>query len=207
MINDLIKRYESLSVIKTQIESTVSEIIKAYKNGGKVLICGNGGSSADGEHIVGELMKGFKKKRPISQELLEKMNERYPLEEEITSNLQEGLPAINLPSIYGLNSAFCNDVEPSLIYAQGVFALAKEGDVLIAISTSGNSKNVVQAAKVAKALGVKVVALTGKSGGLLKDIADVLVCVPETETFKVQELHLPVYHYICQEVENHFFKA
>lgn len=206
-MKELIKRYEKLNSNAVQIESAVETIINSYKNGGKLLICGNGGSSADGEHIVGELMKGFLKKRPLSEQKRQEMLKNYPVDEEVLSKLQVGLPAISLPSIVGLNSAFCNDVEPELIYAQGVLALAKQGDVLIAISTSGNSKNVVQAVKVAKALGVTVISLTGESGGALKCLSDVLIAVPETETYKVQELHLPVYHYICAKVEEHFFKA
>ncbi len=205
-MEQLIKRYPSLDICKKDIETAKKELISCYENGGKVLICGNGGSSADGEHIVGELAKGFLKKRPIAPEMIAEMKKRYPLEDDVIGKLQVGLPAINLPSIVGLNSAFCNDVEPELIYAQGVLALAKPNDILIAISTSGNSKNVVQAVKVAKSLGVKVVALTGASGGKLKELADVSICVPETETFKVQELHLPVYHYLCAEVESNFFK-
>lgn len=205
-MEQLIKRYPSLAVSKNDIETAKEELIACYENGGKVLICGNGGSSADGEHIVGELMKGFLKKRPIAPEMIEEMKSRYPLEDDIIGKLQVGLPAINLPSIVGLNSAFCNDVDSELIYAQGVLALAKSNDVLIAISTSGNSKNVVQAVKVAKSLGIKVIALSGASGGKLKELSTVSICVPETETFKVQELHLPVYHYLCAEVESHFFK-
>ncbi|MBO7214759.1 MAG: SIS domain-containing protein [Clostridia bacterium] len=206
-MNQLLMRHNALSVCEQSIGFAVEKIINCYENGGKVLICGNGGSSADGEHIVGELMKGFLKSRPIPEEKRAEMLKNYSIDGEVLDKLQMGLPAISLPSIVGLNSAFCNDVSPELIYAQGVFALAKKEDVLIAISTSGNSKNVVQAVKVAKSLGITVISLTGKTGGLLKDLSTVCICVPETETYKVQELHLPVYHYICAEVEKHFFKA
>ena len=127
------------------------------------------------------------------------------LDDETLSKLQLALPAVSLPGASGLNSAFCNDVDPTLIYAQGVLGLGRENDVLMCISTSGNSANCVAAAQVAKGLGLKVVALTGMTGGKLKNIADVCVCAPETETFKVQEYHLPIYHYICASIEDNFF--
>lgn len=206
MLNELIKRYPALEEIKEDIIKATDEIIKCYENGGKVLLCGNGGSCADCEHIVGELMKGFLKLRPISEEKKAMMKANAPLiDDEVISKLQGGLPAISLPSMTALNSAFCNDVNPELIYAQPLMALGSKGDILIAISTSGNSKNVYGAVKVAKALGVTVIALTGNTGGKLKESADICICAPEKETFKIQELHLPIYHYICAEVEAHFF--
>ena len=171
-----------------------------------MLLCGNGGSCADCEHIVGELMKGFLKKRPLCESKRADMKIRCDLvDDELLSKLQGGLPAIAIPSITALNSAFCNDVDPELVYAQPLMALAKENDILIGISTSGNSKNVFGAVKVAKALGIKVIGLTGKTGGKLKESADICICAPETETFKIQELHLPIYHYICAQVEKYFF--
>ncbi len=207
MLNDLLKRYPCLSEIKNDIIRASEAIISCYENAGKILLCGNGGSCADCDHIVGELMKGFLKKRPVSDARREEMKAGCPcLEDEIISKLQCGLPAVSLTSMPALNSAFCNDVEPELIYAQSLMALGVKNDVLIAISTSGNSKNVYAAVKVAKALGLKVIALTGASGGRLKELADVCICVPETETFKIQELHLPVYHYLCAETEAHFFE-
>ena len=195
------------------LDSCKEDILKAqelfidcYKNGGKLLLCGNGGSAADCDHIVGELIKGFLKARPLSEEIKESMKSNCPsINESTLCKLQLGLPAIALPSITALNSAFCNDVDADLVYAQSLMALAKKGDVLIAISTSGNSKNVFNAATVAKAFGITVVSLTGKSGGKIKEFSDVCICVPETETFKVQELHLPVYHYLCAKTEEHFF--
>ncbi len=206
MLNELIKRYPSLIEIKDDIIKATNAIIDCYEKGGKVLLCGNGGSCADCEHIVGELMKGFLKLRPISEAKKSEMKASSPLvDNELLSKLQGGLPAISLPSMTALNSAFCNDVDPELIYAQPLMALGNKGDILIAISTSGNSKNVFAAVKVAKALGVTVIGLTGKTGGKLKENADICICTPETETFKIQELHLPVYHYICAEVEAHFF--
>ncbi len=207
MINELIERYPSLEGCKNDIEKAICAIEKAYADGGKLLLCGNGGSCADCEHISGELMKGFLKKRPLSREKRREMKERCPdIEESVLDSLQAALPAIPLASLTALNSAFCNDVDPALIYAQGVMALGREGDALIAISTSGNSKNAVEAARVAKALGLCVIALTGIGGGALKGIADVCICAPECETFKVQELHLPIYHYICAEIEDRFFE-
>ena len=207
MLNDLIRRYPVLDECTEDIERATDALIECYKNDGKVLICGNGGSCADSDHIVGELMKGFLKLRPLSDEQKAEMKKNCDLvDDELLSKLQGGLPAIALPSITALNSAFCNDVDPELIYAQPLMSLGKKNDVLIAISTSGNSKNVFGAVKVAKALGVKVIGLTGKTGGELKKHADIAVCVPECETFKIQELHLPVYHYLCAAVEDYFFK-
>ena len=202
----LIERYPVLAVCMDDIKSAIETLISAYEKGGKLLLCGNGGSCADCEHISGELMKGFLKKRPLSEEKKHEMRANCPeIDEAVLESLQDALPAIPLTSLSALNTAFCNDVDPSLIYAQSVLALGKKGDVLIAMSTSGNSKNVFEAAKVAKALGLGVIALTGKSGGKLKGIADVCICAPEYETFKIQELHLPIYHYICAKIEESFF--
>lgn len=206
-MNNLLKRYPCLSEIKEEIIKAKEIIISCYEKEGKLLLCGNGGSSADCDHIVGELMKGFLKERCLSDEKKAQMKKNAPfLEDEILSKLQCGLPAISLPSMTALNTAFSNDIEPELVYAQSLMALGNENDVLVAISTSGNSKNVSAAAKVAKALGCKVIALTGASGGKLKELSDVCLCVPEEETFKVQELHLPIYHYLCAQTEAHFFK-
>lgn len=208
MLNDLIKRYPILKECREDIEKAKDAIIECYKNDGKILICGNGGSCADSDHIVGELMKGFLKLRPLSEQQKAEMKKNCDLvDDELLSKLQGALPAISLPSITALNSAFCNDVDPELVYAQALMSLGRKNDILIAISTSGNSKNVFGAVKVAKALGVKVIGLTGRTGGKLKATADICICVPETETFKIQELHLPVYHYLCAAVEDYFFNA
>ena len=193
----LYERYPSLNECRDEIEKALDLIVDTYKKGGKVLVCGNGGSCADCEHIVGELMKGFLLRREVT-------DERIP--EELRKNLQGGLPAISLPSQSAILSAFINDVEPSMMYAQLVYGYAKENDLLIGLSTSGNSKNVVNAAEVAKALGIKTIALTGKCESKLSALCDVTVKVPETETYKIQELHLPVYHYLCAETEKAFFK-
>ena len=206
MIKNLIDRYPTLALCESDIENATSMIINCYENGGKLLLAGNGGSSADADHIVGELMKGFMKKRELTDSQKAEMNEKcQDISDETLAKLQNALPAISLSSFSALNTAFSNDVDADLVFAQGVFGLGKVNDVLIAISTSGNSKNVVEAAKVAKAIGVKVIALTGKSGGVLKNLADITIAVPESETYKVQELHLPVYHSICAEIESHFF--
>lgn len=206
MLNELITRYPVLTDCAETVKTAAEEIIDCYEKGGKLMLCGNGGSCADCEHIVGELMKGFLKKRPLSDNKKAEMKSNCELlDDDTLLKLQAALPAISLPSITGLNSAFCNDVDPELIYAQSLISLGNKGDVLIAMSTSGNSKNVFAAAKVAKGLGLKVIALTGATGGKLKDVADICICVPETETFKIQELHLPVYHYLCAATEAHFF--
>ena len=204
----LYERYETLKTQKESIENAKNAIIKSFESGGKLLLCGNGGSCADCEHIVGELMKGFMSKRPLSEEQKREMLDNAGfIDEKWLDELQGALPAISLTSASALNTAFCNDVNPELIYAQQLMGLAKKEDMLFCISTSGNSKNVCAAATVGKALGITVIGLTGKSGGKLKEIADICICAPETETYKVQELHLPVYHYLCAEVEKHFFNS
>jgi D-sedoheptulose 7-phosphate isomerase len=191
MVN-LLERYPALEVCREDIENALKLMLDTYKNGGKVLVCGNGGSAADSEHIVGELMKGFMLMRPVT-------DERIP--EHLRKGLQGALPAISLPSQSAILSAFINDVDPDMMYAQLVYGYAKENDLVIGLSTSGNSKNVVNALEVAKCMGVKTLAMTGKKESRLSDLCDVTIKVPETETYKIQELHLPVYHYICAEVE------
>ncbi len=206
MINDLIGRYPALDACRADIEKARDAIISCYEKGGKLLLCGNGGSAADCDHIVGELMKGFMLDRALSDEKKAEMKKNSPLvDDHLLSKLQGALPAVSLPSVTALNSAFCNDVDAELVYAQPLMSLARENDILVAISTSGNSKNVFAAARVAKALGIQVIALTGKGGGKLASVADISICVPETETYKVQELHLPVYHCLCAMVEKYFF--
>ena len=207
MLNELLKRYPCLESAREDIVKAENTLITAFKSGNKLLICGNGGSCADCEHIAGELMKGFLSKRPLTEEQKAKMKANCPeIGEKYLSLLQRAVPAIALPSFTALNTAFCNDVEPELVFAQGLMGLGKKDDILLCISTSGNSKNVVAAALTAKALGLKTIGLTGKTGGKLKSICDICVCVPETETFKVQELHLPVYHYLCARVERAIFE-
>ena len=206
MIKDLLNRYPQLTICNNTITHAKEELIQCFESGGKLLLCGNGGSCSDCEHIAGELMKGFLKTRALPEEKKTEMKTNCPfIDDSILSQLQSGLPAIPLSSFTALNSAFCNDVNAELVYAQTLMALAKQSDILFAISTSGNSKNVLNAAKVARSIGCKVIGLTGENGGKLKEIADICICVPETETFKIQELHLPVYHYLCAEIEAYFF--
>ena len=205
-MKELLERYPQLGICKNSIAKAVEKIVKCYENGGKVLICGNGGSCADSDHVVGELMKGFLKKRPITWEKKSEMKSKCPeLSDEVLCGLQEALPAISLCSLTALNTAFSNDVDPDMIYAQSVYGLGRESDVFIGISTSGNAVNVYLSACVARSLGMTVIGLTGKDGGKIKDVSDVCVIVPENETYKIQELHLPIYHYICAAVEGHFF--
>ncbi|MBR5320592.1 MAG: SIS domain-containing protein [Clostridia bacterium] len=194
---DLFERYPQLNICAKDIEKALALMIDTYKNDGKILVCGNGGSASDADHIVGELMKGFLKDRKIT-------DERIP--QELRGKLQGALPAISLCSQTSLMTATINDNDADMIFAQQVYGYAKGNDLLIAISTSGNSKNVVNAVKVAKSLGVKAIALTGESGGLLKEMADVTICAPSTETYKIQEYHLPIYHYLCAKVEEYFYK-
>ena len=209
MINELLERYPSLQICKKDIEDALNLMIDTYKNDGKILVCGNGGSAveisqgtldisaADSEHIVGELMKGFMLKREVK-------DERIP--EELSCKLQGALPSISLVSQTGVLSAFINDVAPDMMYAQLVYGYGRKGDLLISLSTSGNSKNCVNAAEVAKCIGVNVLSLTGEKESKLSEISDCTIKVPETETFKVQEYHLPVYHYLCAMTENYFFE-
>ena len=206
MWNDLIERHPSLDGCKDDIARALEIMTECYKNGGKILLCGNGGSAADCEHIVGELLKDFLIKRPLSDELRADMRKRGPdISDETLDMLQLGLPAISLPSIVGFNTAFCNDRSAELVYAQGVMSLGKPGDVLIAISTLGNAKNVLRAAEVAKGLGLSLIGLTGMGGGALSTLCDSSVRVPECETYKIQELHIAVYHYLCAMLEKCFF--
>ncbi len=202
-LDNLVMRYPALSICVDSISRAIELSLDCYRSGGKIMLCGNGGSSADCEHIAGELLKGFMTKRPATEKELEKLSET--LGAESAMKLQRGIPAVPLTSITGTLSAFANDVDPELVYAQLVFAMGKECDVLYALSTSGNSKNVVEAVKVAKALGIKTVAFTGEKGGKLLELADVTICAPATETYKVQEYHLPIYHAICQVLEDTLF--
>ena len=195
-MEELLKRYPALSECKEDISAARGLIIDTYKNKGKILVCGNGGSAADSEHIVGELMKGFMSKRPV-------YDERIP--ERLRKNLQGALPAISLPSQTAVLSAFINDVAPDMMYAQLVYGYADKNDLVIGISTSGNSENIVNAVETAKAVGAKALSLTGKRMSRLSEISDITIKVPETETYKVQEYHLPVYHYLCAEAEKYFF--
>lgn len=205
-LEELMERYPALTGARAEILKAYEVLEACYENGGKLLIAGNGGSCADAEHIVGELMKGFVKRREISGEFAEKLMEADPKRgQELAQKLQGGLPAIALTGHPGLSTAFLNDVDGDLIFAQQTYGYGKKGDVLLGISTSGNSKNVMYAMAAAKALGMKTIGLTGKDGGQLKTAAGVTIVVPETETFKIQELHLPIYHALCLMLEERFF--
>jgi D-sedoheptulose 7-phosphate isomerase len=201
-LDNLTVRYPELAPLKEKIGLAVDMIIESYKKGGKVLLCGNGGSAADSEHISGELLKGFMElRRPEGEELL-KLTEALG---EDAPKLQRGVAAVPLTSLSASLSAFANDVDPELVFAQLTYALGKKEDVLICLSTSGNSKNVVKAAKVAKALGIKTIGMSGEGGGAFLSICDVTINAPSRETYKVQEYHLPIYHAICAEVERILF--
>lgn len=203
-ISELISRYPKLSILDKQLKQSVEQLIRCYSAGNKIMVCGNGGSAADALHIVGELMKAFVCKRKLSEEW-QKTFSKLPDGKYISRNLQMAFPAISLVNEAGLLTAYANDVAPDMNFAQQVFGQGNAGDILIAISTSGNSENVLYAAEVAKAKSIQVIALTGQSGGKLREYADLLINVPETETFKVQELHLPVYHALCLAVEAEFY--
>lgn len=203
---ELLDRYPSLKSVESEIYGAALSLIHLYQHKGKLLVCGNGGSAADSLHIVGELMKSFQQCRPIPLALRNKL-EKYEDGDDLGSHLQMPLRAIALVCEAGLNTAFANDVNPDYVFAQQVLGYGDKGDILMAISTSGNSRNVVYATKVAKAMGLTVIALTGQDGGKLRRLADICIAVPETETFKVQELHLPVYHALCLTVENEIFKV
>lgn len=193
--------------IKDELEAASSLMLKTVKDGGKILLCGNGGSCADCDHIVGELMKGFLLKREVGEEFANTLKNAYPDEAEyLSKNLQGAIPAFSLASQSAVLSAFANDVAPDMVYAQLVYGYGNKGDLLIGISTSGNSKNVVNAVKIAKAKGLSTLALTGEKRCLL-DMCDVTLKAPETETFKVQEYHLPIYHYLCARIEKELYLA
>lgn len=205
-LDELIQRYPALAECKVNIQKADSLLLDTYMCGGKILVCGNGGSCADSDHIVGELMKGFMLERKMNDKTAAFFKKELGDEADIfIDKLQCGIPAISLTSQNAVLSAYANDADAELMYAQLVFGYARKGDLLICLSTSGNSKNVVNAAKVAKALGIASVALTGKNESVLSKLCDCTIRVPESETFKIQELHLPVYHYLCATLENKLF--
>ena len=206
-MSELYSRYPQLTECEESISKALEMFIETYKNGGKILIGGNGGSCADSEHIVGELMKGFMLKRPVGCEFEDNLKAcGFEDAEFLCKNLQGALPAISLPSQTAILSAFINDVSPEMMYAQMVYGYATEKDLLVCLSTSGNSKNLVHAAKIAKAKGTRVLSMTGQKDSLLSQLSDVTIKVPETETYKIQELHLPVYHHLCAMCESEFFE-
>jgi D-sedoheptulose 7-phosphate isomerase len=206
LLNELMERYPSLKKCERQILRAEEMIVDTYRKGGKILVCGNGGSCADADHIVGEMMKGFLLRRKMDEKCQERFQQALGEETQpLIEKLQCGIPALSLPSQSAVLSAFINDVDPELMYAQMVFGYGQEHDLLIGLSTSGNARNVTEAAKVAKALGIRSLALTGQKESRLSAICDCTIQVPETETFKIQELHLPVYHYLCAAAEQSIF--
>ncbi len=200
-LTTLIERFPALSECEKDIISAYNLMIGCYDNGSKLLCCGNGGSAADCDHLVGELMKGFLKKRPLSDE----EKDKFSLEN-LAYSLQKGLPAISLCAHSALMTAFSNDEDPDFVFAQQVYGYANKGDILVAFSTSGNSANIVYAAMAAKAAGVAVISITGANESRLSEISDVCIRIPETETFKIQELTLPVYHCLAAMVEENYFE-
>ena len=205
-IQTLIERYPALQTCENSILDTVETMIDCYTQGGKLMVCGNGGSAADSYHVVGELMKGFVLRRRLPQELCDKLRNATPTTADyLIENLQGALPAISLVSEVGLSTAYANDQAPDLAFAQQVLGQGRPGDVLLGISTSGNSSNVLYAAQVAKALGIYVIGLTGKKASLLSEQSNICIHVPSDITYQVQEYHLPVYHALCMALEIEFF--
>lgn len=205
-IDSLISRYPALRETQQSIIDAYLVMEECYEHDGKMLIAGNGGSAADSEHIAGELMKRFKTPRPVSHEFAEKLKEIDPIRgENLAKNLERSLMAIPLVAHEALTTAYINDVDGLGVFAQQLFGFGRPGDVFLGISTSGNSRNVISATVVARALGIKVIGLTGTSGGELSSVSDVCVRVPSSETYIVQELHLPIYHCWCLMLEDKFF--
>lgn len=204
-INQLVERYPALAECKNDVENAVRILIETFEKGGSLFLCGNGGSCSDCSHIVGELRKAFVKKRPISVGLADKLRSVSDCGETLAELLERALPVYSLCESNALSTAYANDVSADAVYAQSLLGIAKEGDVLLCISTSGNSKNCVYAAVLAGALNLSTIALTGIGGGKLGVLCDVTIKAPEKDTYKVQELHLPIYHSMCLEIESTLF--
>lgn len=205
-VAQLIERFTELNICGNDIRNAYQSIIEAFENGGKLLLAGNGGSASDSDHISGELLKSFIKKRTPDESFIQLLSQIDSESGAYLSNkLQGSLPAIALTNHSALMTASLNDVDGNVLFAQQINGLGKPGDVFLGLSTSGNSKNIQYAMVVAKARGLKTIALTGRDGGKLKQLADISIIVPEYETYKIQELHLPVYHTLCLQIEQHFF--
>ena len=204
ILYELSERYPQLKVCIKDVRTCCDYLLESVINGRKILLCGNGGSSADCDHIAGELLKGFLLKRPLN-ELDRKKLSQINGNINLADRLQYGVCAIPLHAMSAMFTAYCNDVEPTAVFAQTVFAMGKPGDCLICISTSGNAENVYYAAVAAKAFGIHVIGLTGQNESKLSEIADICIRVPEIKTFKIQELHLPVYHAICAIIESELY--
>ncbi len=205
MLKELLQRYPALSVIENELQTAVDMMYACYTAGGKILLCGNGGSCADCDHIVGELMKGFLSLRPLGEEQVKLFEGLCEDPAGFARKLQGGIPAISLPAQGAVLTAFCNDVDPAMMYAQLTYAYGRPQDLLIGLSTSGNAANVSNAVIAAKALGMHTVGLTGARESRLSRLCDLTLKAPETETFKIQELHLPIYHYLCAALEARIF--
>lgn len=206
-IAELIERYPCLSVCEKDIREAANKIIASYKKGGKLMVAGNGGSAADSDHITGELLKSFVKKRTPEASFIEKLKKiDADTGAYLADKLQGSLPAIALTNNSALMTASLNDVDGNVMFAQQLNGFGQKGDIFLGISTSGNSADIVYATVVAKAKGLVTVALTGRDGGKLKKLADISIVVPQKETFKIQELHLPVYHALCLTIEEYFWK-
>lgn len=206
ILEQLLSRNPQLQECASQIVAAGELLISSFASGGKLLVCGNGGSAADAEHIVGELMKGFQKKRPLSKAERENLERLYP-GEKLGERLQGALPAIALSAHTAFGTACVNDNGADMVFAQQVWGYGKPGDVLLALSTSGNSENVIQAVKTAHAAGIKSIAICGGTGGELGKQCSVFVMLPESETYLVQELTLPIYHALCRMAEGYFWKV
>lgn len=205
-LEELLRRYPGLVICRSDIEKAFQLLVGSFAHGGKLLLCGNGGSAADCDHIVGELMKAYLKPRPLSAEVRSRLAQADPeVGPALADTLQGGLSAINLSAGGALLSAFGNDVKGEHAYAQAVYGYGRQGDVLLGLSTSGNAANVRAALCVGRAIGVATIGLTGEGGGRMAGRCDVLIAVPARRTFEIQELHLPVYHCLCAMVEAHFF--
>jgi len=201
-----LEKYPELSTISNEINSCFKLLLDCFQRGGKIFTCGNGGSAADSEHIVGELMKGFRLQRKLTEEQIMNIEKFFPKEASfLARNLQQAIPSISLVNSISLSTAFSNDINPEFIFAQQIFGLGNLGDVLIAISTSGNSKNVVNATKIAKTKGLDVIALTGKNGGAIGKYSDVIVRAPSEDVASIQEYHMPIYHCLCSMLEHELF--
>lgn len=205
ILDELLLRKPELRVCSYGITAACKTLINSFNNGNKLLICGNGGSSADAEHISGELLKGFRSKRLISEQMKKALTFLGKEGLEVSEKLQEGLPVIPIHLFTAGISAFSNDVDPALAYAQMVYALGNRGDVLLSISTSGNADNVYFAALTAKAAGIYNIGLTGSDGGRLKTICNLCIRAPEDKTYLVQEQHLSIYHTLCAMIEAHIY--
>ena len=208
IIADLFRRYPTLDLWEASVKAAVEALIRCFQNGNKLLVCGNGGSASDSEHIVGELMKTFMLDRPLDAAVRDKICKAYPeYAEYMIANLQRAVPAISLVSETALMTAYTNDNSAEMAFAQQVLSYGRPGDILLAISTSGNSMNVLNAARIARIAEVEVIGLTGQNGGKLKELSDVCICAPSAVTYQIQEYHLPIYHCLCACVENELFGA